>query len=190
MAAAAVVDPLVMLPNRVASGSIIGVYGRRGFTLIEILIVVTILGILAMVVVPKFTDASQQTREVALADQLRILRGQIQLFRAQHKDLNPGFPGGNVASSPTESDLKQQMTGYTSVAGVTNPTKTGLFVYGPYLPEIPINPVNRLSDVQIDLTTGTPTPSGSKGWIYQPATGRIWANLTGADRDAKNFIDY
>ena len=36
---------------------------RRGFTLVELLIVVVILGILATIVIPQFSNASQQARE-------------------------------------------------------------------------------------------------------------------------------
>ena len=56
---------------------------RRGFTLIEILIVVVILGILAAVVVPQFTNASDDANDAAVRSQLQTLRGQIELYRAQ-----------------------------------------------------------------------------------------------------------
>ncbi len=56
---------------------------RRGFTLIEILIVVVILGILAAVVVPQFTNASEDANDAAVRSQLQTLRGQIELYRAQ-----------------------------------------------------------------------------------------------------------
>ena len=56
---------------------------RRGFTLIEILIVVVILGILAAVVVPQFTNASEDANDAAVRSQLQPLRGQIELYRAQ-----------------------------------------------------------------------------------------------------------
>lgn len=59
---------------------------HRAFTLIEILIVVVILGILAAIVIPQFTDASEDAQEASIHSQLQTLRSQIELFRVQ----NPG----------------------------------------------------------------------------------------------------
>ena len=56
---------------------------RNAFTLIEILIVVVILGILAAVVVPQFTNAADDANDAATRSQLQTLRGQIELYRAQ-----------------------------------------------------------------------------------------------------------
>src|SRR5207237_3761058 len=61
----------------------------RGFTLVEILIVVIILGILAAIVIPQFANASQDARESALLSQLQTLRSQIELYKLQHKDVLP-----------------------------------------------------------------------------------------------------
>ena len=55
----------------------------RAFTLIEILIVVVILGILAAIVIPQFTDASQQAMESSVVTQLQTLRSQIELHDIQ-----------------------------------------------------------------------------------------------------------
>ena len=55
----------------------------RAFTLIEILIVVVILGILAAIVIPQFTDASQQAMESSVVTQLQTLRSQIELHNIQ-----------------------------------------------------------------------------------------------------------
>ena len=56
---------------------------KRAFTLIEILIVVVILGILAAVVVPQFTNAADDANDAAVRSQLQTMRGQIELYRAQ-----------------------------------------------------------------------------------------------------------
>jgi prepilin-type N-terminal cleavage/methylation domain-containing protein len=62
---------------------------KRAFTLIEILIVVVILGILAAIVIPQFSDASTQANEANLRSQLQTLRGQLELYKVQHGDTYP-----------------------------------------------------------------------------------------------------
>ena len=62
---------------------------KRGFTLIEILIVVVILGILAAIIVPQFTDAAQEAGASSARSQLQSLRSQIELHRVQNNGLAP-----------------------------------------------------------------------------------------------------
>lgn len=62
---------------------------RSGFTLIEILIVVVILGILAAIVIPQFTDAAQDAGASSARSQLQSLRSQIELHRVQSSGIAP-----------------------------------------------------------------------------------------------------
>jgi general secretion pathway protein G len=65
---------------------------QRGFTLIEILIVVVILGILAAIVIPQFTNASQEAQTSSVQSQLQTVRGQVELFQIQNPNHDGGLP--------------------------------------------------------------------------------------------------
>src|SRR6188768_4534591 len=71
---------------------------KSGFTLVEILIVVIILGILAAIVIPQFTNASQDARKNSLTSQLQTIRSQVELYKLQHLDqLPPALATGGAA---------------------------------------------------------------------------------------------
>src|SRR3989449_1967848 len=101
---------------------------RRGFTLVEILIVVIILGILAAIVIPQFTNASQDARKSSLVSQLQTLRSQIELYKLQHGDALPDLVTN-----------WNPMTTVTAYAGKN---------YGPYMQAIPLNPLTGASVVK------------------------------------------
>jgi type II secretion system protein G len=55
---------------------------RRGFTLIEMLIVITIIAVLALIIIPRLMLVSQKAKEATLADSLKQLRDSVQRFQA------------------------------------------------------------------------------------------------------------
>ncbi len=69
---------------------------KRGFTLIEILIVVVILGILAAIIIPQFTDAAQDAGASSARSQLQTMRSQIELYRVQNNGATPADDGGGA----------------------------------------------------------------------------------------------
>jgi general secretion pathway protein G len=121
----------------------------RAFTLIEILIVIVILGILATIVVPQFSNASVNAKENTLKDELRYLRTQIVVYKAQHHDCPPGFPGGDQSAAATGPDFINQLTKPTDEDGNTNAANTPVYKFGPYLSAMPSNPLNNLTAVLI-----------------------------------------
>ena len=62
---------------------------KSGFTLVEILIVVVILGILAAIVIPQFTGASTEAKESSLKSDLHSMRSQISLYKIRNNDTDP-----------------------------------------------------------------------------------------------------
>jgi len=134
---------------------------KRGFTLVEILIVVIILGILAAIVIPQFTNASQDARNSSLVSQLQTLRSQVELYKLQHKDVLP-----DLITSWDPLITKTDADGGT----------TGSPLYGPYLQAAPSNPLTNSTTVTDG--DGTTATGLSGGFIYDynsgNGTGRVW----------------
>src|SRR4051812_38569326 len=115
---------------------------RTAFTMIELLIVVVILGILATIVIPQFSSASVNAKESALKDDLRYLRTQIVVYRAQHHDCPPGYPNGDRNQAATGADFVAQMTRPSDEDGITGAQNSQTYKFGPYLSAMPVNPLN------------------------------------------------
>ena len=167
---------------------------RSGFTLIEILIVVVILGILAAIVVPELSSASRQARENVLKDDLRFMREQVTRYMIQHDDDPPGYPaGGDTTQTPDETSFIDQMTRYTDILSNPNSTQTNTYKFGPYLTKIPQNPLTSKSAVLV-VANGSPIPAPDLnqpyGWIYKPQTLQFLPNLPGTDLDGKAYMSY
>jgi len=167
---------------------------RTGFTLIEIMIVVVILGILAAIVVPELSSASRQARENVLKDDLRFMREQVTRYMIQHDDDPPGYPaGGDTTQTPDEASFIDEMTRYTDILGNANGSYTNTYKYGPYLTKIPQNPLTSKSGILV-VANGSPIPapdlSQPYGWIYKPQTLQFVPNLPGTDLDGKAYTSY
>ncbi|MHC4843054.1 MAG: type IV pilin protein [Planctomycetota bacterium] len=144
---------------------------KKGFTLVEILIVVVILGILAAIVIPQFTDASTEAKISSLRSDLQMMRSQIELYKVQHNDDLPHTAAGGLVAA---------LTGITNQYGVTVAAGTDGAV-GPYMQDIPTNPfVDLNADVIDDVAAANPA-NGATGWWYSVANGEIRANSDQAD---------
>ena len=142
---------------------------QRGFTLVEILIVVIILGILAAIVIPQFTSASQDARKNSLTSQLQTLRSQIELYKLQHLDQ---LPSSLVAGTPSWDQLINK----TNASGTTGTTTA--YPFGPYLQSAPTNPLNgqnAMLVVTADQTMGGALTGGTdKGFVINSTNGKVW----------------
>ena len=168
------------------------ILGRKAFTLVEILIVVLILGILAAIVLPRFSNASAIARASMLADDLRIVRMQLEVYKAQHLGVPAGYPDGDPDAAPTEAALVAHMTQASNIYGETAAPGPPGYDYGPYLREVPQNPVNGQNTVQI-IPDGQPFPAAgddSHAWIYKPSTMEFRADSPGTDEDGEAYFDY
>lgn len=142
---------------------------KSGFTLVEILIVVIILGILAAIVIPQFTNASTEARENSARSLVQTIRSQIELYKMQHGDL---YPTSNGAADGTWD--------WDALTGITQFDGKNL---GPYLQQEPGNPLRAgasgVQSVDTDATAIDATAGADDGFVFSQATGKIWAFAAG-----------
>jgi len=164
----------------------------KGFTLVEILIVVIILGIIAVMVIPQFSSASESARASMPMDDLRVMRTQLGVFKAQHNGVPPGFPDCDSTKIPTEAVMLDHVTRSSNPAGATAAVNTPGYPYGPYMREIPTNPFNGKSSVKVLLASDVfpNSPSDQYGWIYQPSTMTFKSDCPGTDNKGTPYFDY
>ncbi len=140
---------------------------RNGFTLVEILIVVVILGILAAIVIPQFSQASSEARESSVKSNLQMVRSQIELYKIQHND---DFP-------VTAALLVTQLTTKTDIDG--NVPDVGEESYGPYMKKFPVNAINNYGGDATEIIEATTDPvavgADVMGWYYNTDDGGFFA---------------
>jgi len=144
---------------------------KSGFTLVEILIVVVILGILAAIVIPQFTNASTEAKDSSLRSDLQMLRSQIELYKIQHNDQMPSDAAVGILLALTDK------TDQYGAAGGT---------LGAYLRTIPTNQFvddldlnNKISNL-IKTGAGACPADGTSGWWFDTTSGTVFANSLGS----------
>ena len=126
---------------------------RNGFTLVEILIVVVILGVLAAIVVPNLSGAVTEASVGTTKTELEKLRRAVEVFQVRNENILPDVTAGN---------------GTWGALIASN---------GEYLRDAPVNSYVTGGNRQVIVLGAGPDAAfqTDHGWIYNATTGEIWA---------------
>ncbi len=166
----------------------------RGFTLVEILIVVAILGILAAVVIPEYRNYTQKAKESAAKESLQLLRSSIERYAIQHDGTPPGYPNGDTSANPHYVYFVVQLTKASNENGRTADVGTAGYPLGPYFKEIPSNPLVNFNPNMVGVMPANMNfpgeAAGTMGWFFKPSTKEVKLNAIGTDTQGKRYYDY
>ncbi len=128
---------------------------HRGFTLIELIIIIVVLGILAAVAIPRYSNITDEAREASARAALGGLRSGIAIYYA-----SKAVETGQAQWPPIDS---LQAIGVVMEHDIPN---------NPYVTD------GFYPDSIIPGTTKGAVEGTSCGWKYNENTGEIWANTT------------
>ena len=133
---------------------------QKGFTLIELVMVIVILGILASIALPTFFNLRENAREAACKGGLGGLRSAIAIWYAMQV-----ASGVDVANAwpPIES------------------LRSGGVMAHDRIPENPYV-VDEPSRIEIGAGTISDAADTQYGWIYDASTGELWATSPDGDK--------
>jgi general secretion pathway protein G len=137
----------------------------RGFTLVELLVVIVVLAVLAAIVVPRFVGAGERSREAALRSDLKVLRNAVALFYTDTKAY-PATLDDLAATTAPATGKDSAGTDKAITAGDWN---------GPYVESAPDDPI---SGTPFNYSTTSPT------------VGKVWSSASGTARDGSNYSDW
>ena len=162
---------------------------QKGFTLVELMIVVAIIGILAAIAIPKFADMLEKSREGATKGNLSSINSGISLYVSDNQGVTPGTLDTTTLTQNGQgfpAFVTQYMDNIPGVkCTAKKKTSLGITTWS--------NPSSALVTVVVSTNPPTGVTVAGIGWLYGSATAAgsdFWVNSIAGDMKSTSTMTY
>jgi prepilin-type N-terminal cleavage/methylation domain-containing protein len=147
----------------------------KGFTLIELVMVILLVGLLAAIAIPEFIDFRNDARNAAVQGAVGGLRSAVAIARAaiamREDTTAPSYP------VITEMRGNAYNASHPILSGTAIMDKSAGIPRNPWtLSTLPAAHFNSIALCPITQGEVLGNPADDRGWCYNPTNGQVWAN--------------
>ena len=163
---------------------------QKGFTLVELMIVVAIIGVLAAVAIPEFADMLEKSREGATKGNISAIKSAVSNYYADQQGVYPRTLDNSTFIATDGTSYPAFITQYIEqvpAVKVTskNTANTGGAGQGP---GVGTSAATVTSGTHGGATSFTlPAAASGKGWRYDNTSGNVWVNSAHLDMAGKSY---
>ena len=141
-----------------------------GFTLVELVVVVMILGIIASIAVPRLLGTSQAASDNGVKQTLSVIRDAIDSYSAR----NDALPGADGSEATFKTDIQPYLRGSAFPSCAVGDAK---------------NAAIRMQSGTGSIASGVGATDATHSWAYKYQTGEFHVNSTDLSGDGTTTYD-